>query len=268
MAARRLRSRAPADGARSCGRRCRPGTRERDPRHVVGAGISARRHPGGSEDALLDELVERRLRRALRHQRQQHETAVAVGESRARRAHLRPAVEHRHERLGVVELMQGAVDHVVGDRTARLVDVVADARRVGQQVLDRDGVVDEREIVAEEGPHQVVERERPVIDERSDRDRGETLRVLATPHRLSAAIGRPWRGPRARTRGRTVLRRAVDADHPAESVRLGGLVQGQCDIRSRSGHVSVPLLVLVFADGSSLTRFRSRRWSPAPPVSS
>ena len=68
--------------------------------------------------------------------------------------------------LGRDELLDGHRQHVVGDLvTGILVEVVADARPVREQVLDRHAVVDQREIVAEHRTCRRLETERAFLDE-------------------------------------------------------------------------------------------------------
>ena len=79
-----------------------------------------------------------------------------------------------------------------------LVEVVADSRGVGEELLDRHGVVDEVQVLAEEGAHRLVKPQPAVLDEAHDRERGEGL--VATGDRdPGAAVIRTlcarWRYP-------------------------------------------------------------------------
>ena len=65
---------------------------------------------------------------------------------------------------------------VVVDLPVRLlVEVVADPRRVAEQLLDRHGVVDQGQVVVQDAAHGRVEPESAVIHERQHRRRRERL---------------------------------------------------------------------------------------------
>ena len=106
--------------------------------------------PAGWHTVDADELVERRAARPLRDQREHDEAAVAVGELLAGRELGREPVEHGEELLGRRELLHRHRHHVVAQLALLvLVEVVADPRPVGQELLDGHPVVDEREVGAE-----------------------------------------------------------------------------------------------------------------------
>ena len=67
-------------------------------------------------------------------------------------------------------------EYMVGDRALDLlVEVVADARSMREQVLDCDPVVDQRQVVAEQGTGGRGEVERPVMHEAHHGQGGEAL---------------------------------------------------------------------------------------------
>ena len=109
-------------------------------------------------DLGLHELMEAAAAHPLGDEREHHVPAVAVGESLAGRELLREAVEGGQERLGLGEQVQRQGEDVVVDLpVAVLVEVVADTGGVGEQVLDRDGVVDQGQVIAEDGAHEVLQ---------------------------------------------------------------------------------------------------------------
>jgi len=78
--------------------------------------------------------------------------------------------------------------HVVGDfQVAVLVEVVADAGSVAEQVFDRDRVVDQWQISAEQQAGRHVEREGTVLHECHRGQRGECLG--ATGHSKASVDG-------------------------------------------------------------------------------
>ena len=88
------------------------------------------------------------------------------------------AAQHREVLLGRGQLVHGDRHQVVGELVVCvLVEVVADARAVCQQVLDRHPVVDERQILAEHRPRRRRELERAVLDQAHDRERRQALRA-------------------------------------------------------------------------------------------
>ena len=95
--------------------------------------------------------------------------AVAVRELLAGRELRLVPVEHGQILLGRRELVHGNRHQVVRDLVIGvLVQVVADARAVRQQVLDGDVVADERKISAEHRACRRRELERAVLDEARD----------------------------------------------------------------------------------------------------
>ena len=117
-------------------------------------------HPGRLADALAHEVVEGHAARALGDEREHDVAAVAVREALAGSELRRVPVEDGEVLLRRRELVHGDRHQVVGDvDVAVLVQVVADARAVREQVLDGHVVADEREIVAEQ-ERAVVERSR------------------------------------------------------------------------------------------------------------
>ena len=100
-----------------------------------------------------------------------------------------------------------------------LVEVVADPRPVRQQVLDRHGVVDEGQVVAEQLARPGVEAEHAVLDEAHHGERREPLRatgdadagVVGERHAVGA-VGEPVRVHER------LLAGPVDPDDPGEAV--------------------------------------------------
>ena len=186
------RTRAPrARGARpSGGRPCRPSPRACRRGRGRGRGTACR-HP-------------------LRDQGEHDVAAVAVGEALAGRELLRVPVEDVEIRLGRRELLRRDGQQVVREvQIELLVEVVADPRPVREQVLDRDALVDEREIGAEDRTRRRREAQSSVLDETHDDERRQSLRAARDAElRVGRRSGSHARGRRARTRGRPRCRRA------------------------------------------------------------
>ena len=131
---------------------------------------------GGFDHELVDEAVVRRAGGPLGEQREHHEPGVVVREPLTGREHLWVAVERGHVRLGVGHEVHGDRHDVGGDALhGRLVEVVADARPMGEQVLDGDRVVDQRQRVAEDLASRGAEREHAALHERHHGERRERL---------------------------------------------------------------------------------------------
>ena len=89
-----------------------------------------------------------------------------------------------------------------------LVAVVADAGAVGEEVLDGDAVVDQREVVAEDRPGRRVEGEHPLLDEAHDHEGGERLAPAGDGELRVDAVGdAEARGGRGRRPARRPGRR-------------------------------------------------------------
>src|SRR5690606_491431 len=131
---------------------------------------------GGREDQAPHDVVEGLAGGALEEHGEHHVPTVAVGEARTGREDLAVAVEQRQVRLRRGERVHRGGQDVVGDLPVGvLVEVVADAGGVGEQVLHRDGVVDEGQVGAEQLPSGLVQPQRAVLDEPHHRQRGERL---------------------------------------------------------------------------------------------
>ena len=126
----------------------------------------------------------------------------------------------------------GVEVHLLG-----LVEVVADPGPVRQQVLDRHGVVDEGQVVAEQLARPGVEGEHAVLDEAHHGQRGEPLGAAGHPHAGVGgepdAVGAVGEAVRVHER---LLAGPVDPDDPGEPVRLGHLP----DRVGELGHCSLP----------------------------
>ena len=128
--------------------------------------------------------------RAFGNERQHDVAGVAVREALTGRVLARVAVEHREVVLGGRELVHWYRHHVLLDlESGFLVEVVADARPVRQEVLDRHAVVDHRQIAAEDGAGGRRELEHAFLDQAHDGERREAFRPLASPKRVSTAFG-------------------------------------------------------------------------------
>ena len=114
---------------------------------------------------------------ARRRSTRARRTAVAVHE-RSRVRIRRVAVENAEELLGRGELLDRN-GHDVVDRVVHhvLIDVVTDAGAVGEQVLDGDAVVDQREVVTKDRAGRGVETELSLLDQTHDRRGSETFRA-------------------------------------------------------------------------------------------
>ena len=121
--------------------------------------------------------MERHSARAFGNERQHDVACVAVREALAGRKLARVAVEHREVVLGGRELVHRYRHHVLLDlESGFLVEVVADARPVRQEVLNRHAVVDQRQIATEDGAGERRELEHAFLDQAHDGERREAFR--------------------------------------------------------------------------------------------
>jgi hypothetical protein len=135
-------------------------------------------HRSGPADALIDELVERHAGRALGEKRENDVAAVAVRERRAGLELLRVPAQHDEVVLRGGERVYRDGQDVVRDLAGSvLVQVVADPRAMGEEMLDRDVVADEREIFPENGASAGGEVERAGLDQAHDGQRRQALRT-------------------------------------------------------------------------------------------
>jgi hypothetical protein len=131
-------------------------------------------HPGRPAHAFGHELVESNAADPLGDQREHDIPAVAIGEPLARGELGGVPAEHGQVVLGGRQVLRRHREQVVGDVVAGLlVEVVADARPVGQQVLDGNVVADEREIFAEYRARGRGHGQRVVVDQADHGERGE-----------------------------------------------------------------------------------------------
>ena len=114
---------------------------------------------------------------ALGDERQHDVAAVGVREALVGCELARVAVEHCEVVLGGRKLVYGDRHDVIADLpSGLLVEVVADARPVRQELLDRHAVVDQGQIAAEHGPSRCRKLEHPFLDQAHGGDRREALR--------------------------------------------------------------------------------------------
>ena len=86
-------------------------------------------------------------------------------------------VEHGEVLLGRGELVDGNRQHVIAEILMLvLVEVVADAGTVREEMLDRHVLGDQREIRSEHGPSGCRQLENALLDQAHDRQRGQGLR--------------------------------------------------------------------------------------------
>ena len=105
-------------------------------------------HSGRPADALVDQIMERHSRGPLGEQGQHHVSAVAVVEPLTGLVLHRVTVQHGEELLGGRQLVdRHGHDVVVVVVQFVLVEVVADAGAVSEELLDGDAVVDQRQVV-------------------------------------------------------------------------------------------------------------------------
>ena len=151
------------------------------------------------------------------------EAAVAVGEPLAGRGRLRVPAEDREVVVAGREVLDGDRHRVVVDvAPALLVEVVADARAVGEEVLDRDPVVDQREVVAEHVAGRRVERQRPSSTRAMTVRAVKPLAPLATPNRVSTVLGMPWaRSASPNATASSIVAGAVDPHRAGEALVAG-----------------------------------------------
>ena len=108
-------------------------------------------HARGLADQRAHQLVVADAARALGEEREHDVPTVVVGEALARGEHAREAVEHRQVLLGRGKPVHGHGHHVRRDVVERvLVEVVADPRPVGEQVLDGHVAGDQRQVAAQQ----------------------------------------------------------------------------------------------------------------------
>ena len=116
--------------------------------------------PGRPAHALVDQIMERHTRGPLGEQRQHHVAAVAVDEPLAGLVLHRVTVQHGQELLGGRQLVdRHGQDVVVVVVQFVLVEVVTDPGAVGEELLDGDAVVDQRQVGAEHRPGRRVQAE-------------------------------------------------------------------------------------------------------------
>ena len=192
--------------------------------------------PAGANNPRAHEVVEGLSRDALGEQSEQHESGVVVGEPLARRALLGVAREDGQEVLGVLEGVDGHLQDVVGDLALVLIQVVADPGGVGEQVADRHGVIDQRQIDSQHRAHGAVEGQRPLVDQRADDqggealgDAGDTQAVPARHRDLLRTIGQAE--ALLEHGGATV----VHSDHAAEGAVRGGDVESLGEVVGDAG---------------------------------
>jgi hypothetical protein len=132
---------------------------------------------GWFADAPPYHLAEGHLVGALGDQREHHEAAVVVGEPFIGRELLLVPVQHGEVVRGRRQAVHGNGHYVVGHRLdGVLVEVVTDSRAVGQEVLDRHVVVDQRKVLAQHRASCRVEVESAVLDEAHHTQGGEAFR--------------------------------------------------------------------------------------------
>ena len=121
-------------------------------------------HSRSTEDALDHEIVIRHAARPLGEDGEHDVGTVVVGEPRAGRERRRMAVQDGEVVLGRRQVVHRHGHHVLGHiRMQLLVEVVADARAVCQQLLDRHVLRDQRQIGAEERPRCRSELDRSLL---------------------------------------------------------------------------------------------------------
>jgi hypothetical protein len=185
-------------------------------RELVGAQERRVVHARRFAHALTNELVEGHAARSLGDQREHHVAAVVVREPLAGCETAGVAVEHHEVLLRRRELLHGNRHHVVRCFEGVLVEVVADAGPVRQQVFDGDGVVDQREIRAQHGARRGRQIERARLDQAHDRERREALRAARD---AEPSIGRVRDPVRAIGEPVRALEDAVGPGRPARRRR-------------------------------------------------
>ncbi len=106
--------------------------------------------------------------------------------------------------------------------TRLLVEVVADPGAMREQVLDRHGVADERQVVAEERPRRRRELQRRVLDEAHHRERRQALRGARGPEPGVDRVLDPGGAIREPVRlSELRLAAAIDADDAREVLLRG-----------------------------------------------
>jgi hypothetical protein len=181
-------------------------------------------------DTLPHQVVERHATRALGDQGEHHEAAVAVGEPLARRERRVVAAERRQVVLRGDESVHGHRHEVVVDlEVGVLVKVVADARPIRQQVLDRHAIVDQGKVVAQDRTRGRRERERPVLDQAHHGERRQALRAARDRELRFDGVGDPVAaiGEPVGLRELDVAR-AIDTHDTRERCLLGQGVHGAC----------------------------------------
>ncbi len=159
-------------------------------------------HAGRRAHAFLDELVEGGAGGALREERQHDVPAVAVRESLVG-CELRGMTAEAALQivLGRRQLVAGDGHHVlVGVGEDVLVEVVADAGSMGEQMLHGDAIVDQREVTAEQRSRRRVEADLVALDHRHERQGRQPLRStgdaelrLRRIRNAEPAVGHPGR---------------------------------------------------------------------------
>jgi hypothetical protein len=196
--------------------------------------------------------------RPLGDQRQHHVAAVAVDEPRAGYVLHRVTVQDGEELLGGRQFVdRHGQDVVVVVVDLVLVEVVADARTVGEELLDVDPVVDQRQVGPEHRSGSRVQAELAALHQAHHRERREPLgaagdRELRVDRRRDAET--PVRQPVRPLPGEAAVE--VDPDHTRQAL-LGGDSVDQ---------VAQPVAVVTSESHASQVTHRGER-TPRPKTS-
>jgi len=138
--------------------------------------------------------------------------------------------------LAVGQFVHGHGHDVVGDRVAGiLVQVVADPGPVREQVFDRHGVVDERQITAKYRPRRRGEVDRAALDQADDGERGDSFPAAGDPKPGVHCVGYPVRAVGQAVRlGEEHLTTMVNGDDTGEAIRIGKRVDHVCQRHPRT----------------------------------
>ena len=179
-------------------------------------------HAGRLEHVATHQLVVRGTACALDEQGQHHVAAVVVSEALASREDRWVAGKDGEVLLGCGELMDRNGHGVLGDVVKHvLVEVVANAGPVGQQVLHGDVAGDLGQVLVEQRPGRGRQVEPALLHQRHRGQRSEPLRDARGAELGVRSVGDPVRAvgqpERLHDPGNTA---SVDADHAGEAHRL------------------------------------------------
>ena len=184
--------------------------------------------------SLLNQELEGDTACPLGDERQYDEAAVVVRKALAWCEHLLMSGQHPQIVLAAGQQVDGHRHHILGRVLERLlVEVVADAGPVTQQMLDGHTLIDQRKILSQQRASRSSELELSALDERHHRRGGDPFGAAGDAEKRVDAVRYAEAAMRqAIGAGERHLVPPVNAHHPGEAGRRGELV----DRLTQAGH--------------------------------